>query len=150
MYLAASAHGTLSAFYIRSQTLTGVGVLCGCRAGRTFCCRLWASCGLCTFFLQHFFTGIPSLAVVFAGSLCSCAVDLFWAFLVDLLGGSTSVVDVYCLCSGGTLYCFLAHLLAHALLLSDTFDSTARLTWCFGSRQIAKGRVLYRRLQPCR
>jgi hypothetical protein len=41
---------------------------------------------------------------------------------------------------------FLAHLLAHDLLLSDTFDSTARLTWCLGSRQIAKGRVLYRRL----
>ena len=106
LFLAASAHGTLSAFYIRSQTLTGVGVLCGCRAGRTFCCRLWASCGLCTFFLQHFFTGIPSLAVVFAGSLCSCAVDLFSAFIVDLLRGSTSVADVYCLCCGGTLYWF--------------------------------------------
>ena len=59
------------------------------------------------YLLQHFFTGIPSLAVVFAGSLCSCAVDLFSAFLVDLLGGSTSVVDVYCPCCGGTLYCFL-------------------------------------------
>ena len=47
LYLAASAHGTLSAFYIRSQTLTGVGVLCGCRSGRTSCCRLRGLCGLC-------------------------------------------------------------------------------------------------------
>ena len=40
------------------------------------------------YLLQHFFTGIPSLAVVFAGSLCSCAVDLISASHEVLLGGS--------------------------------------------------------------
>ena len=33
--------------------------------------------------------------MVFAGSLCSCAVVLFWASIEDLLGGFTSAVDVY-------------------------------------------------------